>query len=60
MFDKQFKARGVAEYGYHGMLKGKLNVITGVSFMQRVMMKMIPFLPKKMALKQIRQMQEIK
>lgn len=60
LFNKTFSARGVAEDGYNAMLKGKLDIITGVSGSQKMMMAMIPLMPKKMMLKQIRQMQEIK
>ena len=60
MFQKTVAARGVAEDGYNGMIKGKLDVISGISFSQKMMMAMIPITPKKMVLKQIRQMQEVK
>ena len=32
MFKNAFSARGVAEDGYNGMIKGKLDVISGISF----------------------------
>ena len=60
LFSNTFSAREVAEDGYNAMLVGKLNVMAGLSPTQRVMMGSIPFMPKKMLLKQIRQMQEIK
>lgn len=60
MFKKAVSARGVADDGYNGMLKGKLDVISGLTFAQKVMISMIKFSPKKMVLKQIRQMQEVK
>jgi len=60
MFQKTASARTVADDGYNGMLKGKLDVITGVTFAQRIMFAMVPFVPKKMLLKQVRQMQEVK
>ena len=59
LFEKPFTAREVAEEGYNGMLEGKLNVMAGVSFGQRMMMASIPLMPKKMILKNIRQMQEV-
>ena len=59
MFEKTASARTVAEDGYNGMMKGKLDVISGLKFSQKLMMSMIPFTPKKMILKQIRQMQEV-
>lgn len=60
MFQKTANARKVAEDGYNGMLKGKLDVISGLTFSQKMMMAMLPIMPKKMVLKQIRQMQEVK
>lgn len=60
MFKKTVSARSVAEDGYNGMLAGKLDVISGLTFMQKIMTAMIPLTPKKMILKQIRQMQETK
>lgn len=60
MFKSAVGARSVAEDGYNGMIKGKLDVISGLTFSQKVMMAFIPFMPKKMILKQIYQMQEIK
>lgn len=59
MFNKTVSARSVAEDGYNGMLKGKLDVVSGLTTSQKMMMSMIPFTPKKMLLKQIRQMQEV-
>lgn len=58
MFKNAFGARGVAEDGYNGMLKGKLDVISGVSFSQKLMLPMAKIAPKRMILKQIRKMQE--
>ncbi len=59
LFEKAFSARSVAEDGYDAMMKGKLDVVSGLTFSQNLMMKAIPFTPKKMVLKQIRQMQEV-
>lgn len=59
LFNKTAPARDVAQAGYDGMLKGRLDVIAGVTFGQKMMMGMLPFTPKKMLLKQIRQMQEV-
>jgi uncharacterized protein len=59
MFDKFFTAGKVAEAGYNAMMKGKIDKITGITFSQRLMLPMIPFLPKKMKLKTIRKMQEV-
>ncbi|MBN2664397.1 MAG: SDR family oxidoreductase [Bacteroidales bacterium] len=59
MFKNAFSAKGVAEDAYKGMIKGKLDVISGVSFGQKMMFGMLPFLPKKFKLKTIRKMQEV-
>ena len=60
MFKKTASPRSVAEDGYNGMLKGKLDVISGLTFTQRMMLNMTPLAPKKTVLKQIRKMQEVK
>ena len=60
MFKKTVTAHSVALEGYNGMLNGKMDVISGLTTGQKVMMAAIPFMPKKMVLKQIRQMQEVK
>lgn len=58
MFKQTASARKVAEDGYNGMIKGKLDVISGLTFTQKIMMGMTPLIPKKAILKQVRQMQE--
>ena len=60
LFDKTTSASKVAADGYKGMLAGKLNTISGLTFSQKVMLKMLPFTPKKLVLKQVRQMQTVK
>lgn len=60
MFKKTASARSVAEDGYIGMLNGKLDVVSGLTFTQKIMTSMIPLMPKKMILKQVRNMQEVK
>ncbi len=57
-FQKAAPARTVALDGYNGMLAGKLDVISGVTTSQRMMLAAIPLTPKKMILSQIRKMQE--
>lgn len=59
LFEKTFNAREVALAGYEGMLKGKLDVIAGVSGSQKMMMAMISFMPKKLVLNQVYQMQQV-
>jgi short-subunit dehydrogenase len=60
MFKKTATAYSVALDGYNGMLKGKIDVISGLTLSQKIMMAFIPFMPKKMVLKQVRKMQEVK
>lgn len=60
LFQKTANARDVAKDAYNGMLKGKIDVISGVSFMQKIMTSVIPLTPKKMVLKQVRKLQEVK
>ena len=44
----------------HAQRKGDLNVVSGLTFVQRIFMSMTSLLPKKMLLKQIYDMQTIK
>lgn len=60
LFNDTFSAVTVANDGYNGMMNGDLDVVSGLTFSQKMMMKMIPITPKKTLLKQIRKMQEIK
>lgn len=59
LFNNTFTARAVAEDGYKGMLAGKLDVIAGVTFAQRLMLSTLPLTPKSLLLPQIRKMQEV-
>lgn len=59
LFRTTASAREVAQDGYDGMLAGKLDVISGLTFSQRMMNRVIPFTPKQLLLSQIRKMQEI-
>ncbi len=58
LFAEPASPRRVAGDGYRGMLEGKLNVVSGVRFSQKVMISLIPFLPKKIILRQIHRMQK--
>lgn len=58
LFQNTASARSVAHDGYEAMLAGKLDVISGVTFTQRMMLATIPFAPKKLVLRQTRKMQE--
>ena len=60
LFKNTFSARSVAEDGYNAMLEGKLEIFAGVTFAQRMTMTVVPLLPKKTLLKQVRHMQEVK
>ncbi len=60
LFKKMASAYSVALDGYNGMLKGKIDVVSGLTFSQKVMMSFIPFVPKKFTLKQVRNLQEVK
>lgn len=59
LFNKTASAHDVAKAGYEGMLAGKLDVIAGLPLALRIQMAFIPLSPKKMVLKQVRQMQEV-
>lgn len=50
----------VAEDGYEGMLQGELDVVSGVTTRDKVTLSLVPFLPKRLLLKQVRQVQEIR
>lgn len=58
LFKNAFSARSVAETGYEGMLKGKLNVMAGLTFSQKIMMATIPLSPTKMVMDQVKSMQQ--
>ena len=59
LFENTFSAFSVAKDGYEGMLKGKMDVVSGLTFSQKLMINGIPFTPKKMLLKQVHKMQKI-
>lgn len=59
LFAKTASASSVARDGYDAMLKGKLDVMSGLTTGQRLMMGVLPMIPKKALLKQVRQMQEV-
>lgn len=60
LFKNTAGAREVAEAGYKGMLAGELDVLAGLTFSQKIMMKAVPVTPKKVLLAQIKKMQEVK
>lgn len=60
LFSKLANPRQVALDWYNGMQEWKLNVLSVWRFSQKILMKMIPFLPKKLLLKMVREWQEVK
>lgn len=58
LFARASNARAVAEDGYAGMLAGKLNVISGVTFAQRLILALTPIAPRPMVLRIVRRLQE--
>ncbi|GAA0871842.1 SDR family oxidoreductase [Gangjinia marincola] len=60
LFSNPQDPREVALAGYDAMLAGKLDVMAGLTFAQKIMMKSVPFTPKSILLKQVRKMQEPK
>ncbi len=60
LFQKTATASAVANDGYSAMLQGQLNQLSGLRFSQKILLLLIPFLPKKVLLKMVRKMQESK
>ncbi|MEM9059578.1 MAG: SDR family oxidoreductase [Pseudomonadota bacterium] len=60
LFASMVSARSVAADGYAGLLRGDLDVISGLSFSQRVMVSLARILPKRIVMDQIRKGQEIR
>jgi short-subunit dehydrogenase len=59
MFKTTANVRDVAQAGYDGLIKGKLNVKVGLTFSQKILTAIIPLVPKKLTLKIVRKMQEV-
>ncbi|MFS8183545.1 SDR family NAD(P)-dependent oxidoreductase [Pseudovibrio denitrificans] len=57
LFDNAASARSVALDGYQAMMAGKLNVISGMPFGQRLALRLVPFTPKKVLLREVRKVQ---
>lgn len=57
---KTFTAKEVAQDGYNAMMNGELIKTTALTLAQKINIKLAPLVPKKMILKQIKEMQEIK
>jgi len=60
LFDKTASAFSVAKDGYNAMINGALNVTTGLTFSQKILLKITPFVPKKTQLKMVFNLQQIK
>ena len=60
LFKNAASPESVALDGYNAMIEGKLNVVSGLPFSQRMSLSFIPFMPKKMVLQSVRKMQELK
>ncbi len=60
LFKNAASPESVASDGYNAMIEGKLNVVSGLPFSQRISLSFIPFMPKKMVLQSVRKMQELK
>ncbi|MEM9283072.1 MAG: SDR family oxidoreductase [Verrucomicrobiota bacterium] len=59
LFAKAFPPRQVAQDGYEAMLEGKLDVISGLTFGQKMQMRAMPFMPKRTVLHEIYKMQQL-
>lgn len=54
LFAKTFSATKVARDGYHAMLKGKRSVISGIGFIDRIMLASTSYIPTTLVLKIIK------
>ncbi|MGY6647801.1 SDR family NAD(P)-dependent oxidoreductase [Wenyingzhuangia sp. IMCC45574] len=59
LFDKTASAESVALDGYTGMLKGALNVVSGLTFSQKILLKISTILPQKTVLRMVYDMQQL-
>lgn len=53
-----FSPREIAEPTYAAMLRGQMELIEKLNFIQKLSFKLLPFLPKKLIMKQIYNMQQ--
>ena len=60
IYNKTASPAEVAEDGYEAMLDGELEVISGVSGLQKLEFKLVPFVPKKKLIERIKKGQETK
>lgn len=59
LFNKTVSANSVAQDGYDAMMAGEMDRISGLQPMQKIMFRVMNFLPKRIAIREIRKMQEI-
>ena len=59
-FAKTTSPKNVAKTGYEAMLEGKLDVVAGLTPTQKATFSMLKFMPKKLMLKQVYQLQQKK
>lgn len=60
LFKVTASAKSVAMDGYNAMMRGDIDVISGLTFVQKIMMKLIPFVSKKRILKEVYKAQNVK
>lgn len=60
MFERMVSPAVVARAGFDGMMRGKMTVTGGLTLMQKAFTHLAPFIPKKMLMKQIYDMQQLK
>ena len=60
MFAHLGSPRAVAEAGYNAMMRGDIEVISGLRLSQRIILFLVPFLPKRAVLAYVRGGQEVK
>ncbi|MCG8321864.1 MAG: SDR family oxidoreductase [Cytophagales bacterium] len=60
IYKKPANAADVAMDGYNAMIKGELEIISGIPFSQRLELSFAPLMPKKKLIKKIRKEQEVK
>ncbi|MFV0556797.1 MAG: SDR family NAD(P)-dependent oxidoreductase [Lactovum sp.] len=59
VFDHCVSAHQVAKIGYSAMEKGKLEVFAGLPLSQKILFKCLPFIPKKVLLRQVKRLQKV-
>ncbi len=60
LFEHMVSPAIVAKAGFDGMMQGKMTVTGGLTFMQKIFTNMTHFIPKKLLMKQIYEMQRLK